>query len=567
MQITIRNYRAVRRADIDLSGVVLVAGPNEAGKTSIAQAAAALLTGVSMPLPGGKKKDAAELVTDGADAGLLKLTAGEATRTLMLPTCLFADGDFRLASEIAVGRVSLVDLKPDERAAVLVRDRYIDAAPTREDLAAAMADIEATPEQIEGVWQAIGEKGWDVQHAAVKEAVTKAKGAWEQITGEAWGQKKAAGWMPEGCDKDLIARPAEDLAVEEAAALADVDRAVANGALSVQEAAALRLAADEGKAVDLAEATRDVEDAKRVHEGLIVKRNALPTTEGQETHPCPHCGGAVAIVFHHNKNAPAHLKIPTADHVTEAEARKRALDRAAIDGQIERATTMVKTAERALVAAEAKVAAGLRAAAQIAELDSAADEDAAGAAIDAARQRLAEAQRRSKAYGTYHAAIKKFRAVAKNNQLADILAPEGLRKTALARGLGAFNDRLAAICEAARFPVFQVGPDMEISRAGVPVRLLSLSAQWRTRVMLQIAMAEIDGSAAVVIDAADILDPRGRNGLFAMLAAVKVPVLVTMTFGKPTASVPDLAAAGIGRTYWLADGTLTPLADAMKVAA
>ena len=54
MILTINNYRAISTAEIDLSTIALIAGKNEAGKTSASQALAAILyqfQALKKPLP------------------------------------------------------------------------------------------------------------------------------------------------------------------------------------------------------------------------------------------------------------------------------------------------------------------------------------------------------------------------------------------------------------------------------------------------------------------------------------------------------------------------------------
>ncbi len=97
--------------------------------------------------------------------------------------------------------------------------------------------------------------------------------------------------------------------------------------------------------------------------------------------------------------------------------------------------------------------------------------------------------------------------------------------------------------------------------------LLSESEQFRVRVTLQVAIAKMDDSAAMVIDRADILDRQGRNGMMKLLLRTGIPTLVCMTILDPEKDPPpDLAAKGKGQTYWLAKGIATPLNQFMKAA-
>ena len=76
--------------------------------------------------------------------------------------------------------------------------------------------------------------------------------------------------------------------------------------------------------------------------------------------------------------------------------------------------------------------------------------------------------------------------------------------------------------------------------------------------MLQIAISVLDRSACVVLDAADILDSQGRNGLLMLLKKTERPAIVLMTVNKPEL-VPDLGKIGMGNAYWVDNGLVEQL--------
>jgi hypothetical protein len=65
----------------------------------------------------------------------------------------------------------------------------------------------------------------------------------------------------------------------------------------------------------------------------------------------------------------------------------------------------------------------------------------------------------------------------------------------------------------------------------------------------------------VVLDAADVLDGPARSGLFAMLDEAAIPALVCLTLTRRE-QMPDLAAAGMGSSYWIESGIVRPLRQA-----
>ena len=79
--ISIRNYRAIDRADIVLGGITLIAGDVGYGKTSICTAIAAVLSGRGIVWPDVLKKDSKVLVRRGTDKGSITATGGGSKRT------------------------------------------------------------------------------------------------------------------------------------------------------------------------------------------------------------------------------------------------------------------------------------------------------------------------------------------------------------------------------------------------------------------------------------------------------------------------------------------------------
>jgi len=107
MHVSIRNYCAIERADLDLERIALVAARNEQGKTCVAEAVQAVLSGVPITRPGVTKKDAAILVKDGANSCTIMAADGDQTAIVELPKGAFVGKgatDLR-ASPVAVGLV------------------------------------------------------------------------------------------------------------------------------------------------------------------------------------------------------------------------------------------------------------------------------------------------------------------------------------------------------------------------------------------------------------------------------------------------------------------------------
>jgi hypothetical protein len=588
MQITIRAVLGIERADLNLSPLVLLAGVNGAGKSSTLTAAAAALTGQTMP-GGILKKDSRLLVRDGSDGGRVTVKDGDGQVSVSWPAAECAtEGRSPAASPIAVGLTSLLDMDVKTRAQAL--DRLLKASPSLEDLAVALRDSDGrfvsgggmANEQeaaameplgldpkdqrdaaifriVQKIGREIEVNGFDGAHAQAKNTGTELKGAWRQVTGEVYGSDKAAKWqhkdvslvdelVPEGKEavSHLTAQVehfkhfAEVTARNAAVAAADLDGTRAKAARVPELEQAER------------EAKKKVDETSDAHTALMVKMPPLPPTEPMV---CPHCSNPVAIedgALVAVSHAPDPAEVAAAREKRASHEEKVAEAKAVFEATY----ADHKTLERELV--EARTAA--RKLGETTNVPAATEEDVAKAKETVARHERALVAAKQK-----HEADKLHRHATINQVIIDILAPEGLRKAKLAKVLESFNQsRLLPLCQAAGWKPVEIGADMEIRFAGRLARepFVSESQVLRAKIILQVAIAQLDGSACVLIDRADKLDPAGRNGLFTMLNGEGIKAVVAMTYGKP-ALVPDLAKAGWGHSIWIARGVAQPLDEVM----
>ena len=521
IRLQIRDFRGCERADVELNPIALVAGRNGAGKTSIAQGAAAALTGNALPITGITKRDAAVLVRSGAETAVALVRGESGTARVDWPAAeVTTSGAPPVASLYAAGLSSIaVMMTPVERARVL--SEYLKAEPVIEDLAAALTET-ATGEHsshgfadqatVTALWELIRAKGWDGAHQARREAGAELKGRWRQITGPAYGPRLAASWRPDLADEEL----------SEDQLMAAVDEAIANRerAISAVTDSERTAASEKSAAIE-----RDLNAARD-------RRAALPTGEQPTPTPCPHCGGA--LVMRRVSQAEVRLEAAGA-RLTDDELRANRRAIAELDGQIENLLGQRIAAHRERIAAESS-------------------------AVTRAENRLAQFRKKRDADEIH-------RRIAGNDQILDLLAPDGLRGRKLAQVLDAFNrGPLAELAEAAGWRSVALDPVMALTYGGRPYALLSTSEQYRVRVVLQVAMAQLDGSPVVVIDAADVLDAPTRAGLVHMIRASHLHALVCMTLSRVD-QLPDLAEAGFGASYWIEAGRAEPMANGGRAAA
>jgi hypothetical protein len=164
-----------------------------------------------------------------------------------------------------------------------------------------------------------------------------------------------------------------------------------------------------------------------------------------------------------------------------------------------------------------------------------------------------KAEGRLTAFNKYHDAARVHNNVIENQKIIDVLAPEGIRRNALETGLACFNADLEAICRLAGWCPVTVEPDMSVCYNDRPLVICSESEKFRAYVTLQILIAGEDHSAAVIIDAVDILDSKSRAGLFKALSKQDFMSFVGLTVSRPD-KIPNFKKLGIGRKYWVEAG-------------
>lgn len=545
MKVEIRDYRGVERADIDLSHIALVAGQNEQGKSCVAEALRAALTGNPIPIAGVLKKDAKLLVRDGADHGSALVTIlPDCGVQVNWPDCaVTVDGDSIQCSDYASGLSHVMDLNLKDRSKVLAD--YMKSIPTKHDLELAAADAGYSKDAVAKIWESIDSGGWDATYTKTRDYTVNLKGQWQGITGEKYGALKGENFCAEG-NRDLLA----DALLEAEDAILDTA-----GALAVSEAeiAALkRTAANEIE--DVRTLNDDLKKARDRFKDLQAERDSMPDDPAKaEDKPkplgCPDCGAALSLLAGRlvsyvdvkpEKPLPSKV-IMRRDYLDETLADATRI-LTSMDDHIRSVARSVK--EKTIAQAR------LDEIAKAPKLDDATVELAKNAASDA-RSALNDFDNKVKAHKIHGNLIK-------NDLLIKVLAPEGLRKRVLATKLDEFNESLNILCTAAGWAVVRIDESLDCHYGKRPLWAASMSGQWRARAVIQVAMAQMDGSAAVILDEADMLDTKGRNGLFAMLGGTGVRALVCMTFGGRE-RVPNLKQAGLGVSYWIENGVAEEL--------
>lgn len=559
MKLSVRNYRALRTADIEIgNGVTLVAGANDRGKTSLVEALRATLTGDPVCLLDAdrpKQKDAAVLVHTGEATGLAALVDGENKRTVTWPNCEVTTEGMAppAASAVAAGMVSPAFLPLKERSTWFIQALRV--RPTLDDFKAWLKDHGIPDNVVQPVWDVVADVGWDKAQDRAQQVGAQTKGRWREVTGEQWGEEKGAYWTPKGyeaawdtTDLARLAHEIEDL--EHDVRNSGVNRAQTQGRLDELGPVAESLQRQE------AAMAQAIKSRDKLTADLAALRDNAPEDVPDTGLPCPHCGEGIWL----KKDGPETRLRKVGPKLSDSERKK--LRHAVLDHM-----EKIKAVERDLQELGARIpqletmiTQAKRAAALVPELRKSLEETATDPQNTAA-EKLAKAIAKRTAVEQCRNAKQLHIKIVVNAKVQGALSPNGVRLKVLEDKLAKFRARLAELAEIAKLSPVILADDMRILVGSLPYALCAESVKFRARAVLQMALAEVEKPACVAIDAdVDVDKTKDRplfQALIRMINATGIPAVLVMHEAN-RAAVPDLAKApptsGLqGRTYWIED--------------
>ena len=551
MKLKIRNFRGAKSAEIELAPIALVAGRNAAGKTSVAQAAQALLTGEVVPVKDLTKRDASSLIHAGTGSGAISLETENGSCRIEYPKAKkVTDENPPSASKIAAGMVSFPGMDPKTRAALL--HDYLKCGPSREDIEKVAQPLGLSEEYIDKMWAMINSQGWDAAHKSARDYGIEHKGQWRGTTGEIWGSAKAGKWIPHGWESDLDGASKESLTALVTEARESRDAAIGHDAVSQDQIGQLQLSAGkvQERRIQVESFTEEAAAAngEQRKTGEILTGTPSPDKEIKTT-ACPFCGeGCVILGGDIIKPPPAlSLEENTKIRLAGEEAAKNYTN----------ASLKAKQLTEKLHGAKADLQRSEKAVTELAAMEERGGDGADADSLERTRRELLHAEERMMAFEQKTRADQTHASIVRNQEIMDILAPEGLRAVKMKGAISVFNQRLKGLADCAGWDTVEITDGLSILYRGMAWGLCSESEQFRGRVMIQVALAEIDGSDALIIDGADTLvDRKLRSGLLRLLSdGAKIPALFCMAL-PDRESMPDLEAAGFGISYWIEKGVV-----------
>lgn len=531
-RIHAKNYLGIRNVDLALRHpVTLIAGANGAGKSSLAEALRLALCAESVRV--GLKKEYGALVHRGAKSASITVERDGCEPVVVSITAagsavkhddkVWQDSDPAMPFVLDAGRFARCDRDARSNLLFDVMDVATDAKSIeRRLLARDCAPVLVT--QFAPILRA------GFEHAC-KEAgkrVSEARGAWKAVTGEAYGDVKAAKWKAAPGDwktddaAHLHGLDGKLASLEESLADAQRRLGAAESEASREKQYGAKLAELREKAKEFA-AHQDL--VNRAEAQLVDCRAALDKARAAagsapppkpKTCACPACG--VELVHQPDGRLAEYQAPAPVAHDPEAAGRLPELARA------------VQTAETVLARHVANRNAAERAAAEAKLMeDNAPAKPAEASSPESIRQTIGslsvEAQSVREEIRTLKAAHDQFEAADRKtkdarkhhadvcawSKIAEALAPDGIPGELLAEALGPINERLAQSAADAGWKPVRIAEDMAITADGRDYRLLSESERWRADAMICEAIAHLSELRIMVLDRFDVLDLPGRS--------------------------------------------------------
>ena len=586
MRIEVEGLLGIRAAAVDLrpGEVVEVIGPNASGKTSLAVCAQALLAYEANPLGLGAGESRACYLLDGEGEGKATLaddadgfpdvTWRPGAQTLEAPA-----GGAKAKPVSRPEAVGIVDFtarrSARERAGLFHSSLLPPEAEVIAKLKALLAEFMDAGD-LTGVLAVVEERGYAAAEAIYTDRSRESKRSWTRVTSRPYGVRVAADWRPDGWLADfdsLSVSEAEEAVVTARDALAAIHRvqAISEAEMEAAEVAAVEIPALDAKAAALEEASGTAHEAHELAEAEHAAasravddldsriRGARGNAKGPETQGCPHCGAEVVVVggkVSEWSNADA---IGLTAHAIEAKRLEK--KRPGLSDRLRECVTVLqRTKPEAAQAhnkrwkAEAELQGCRERAARAVDGEVETTEHRralAGLEADVEHRRAA-----LKMVTAVHTATGLHDTAVRYSEVRRLLGPSGVRSRLLVEGLGRLNAGLRRLADVSGWPVVTVTEEGQVlvgtgTRAR-PALLCSESERWRAQAAIQLTLAAMTASGAVVLDRGDILDEPGREGLREACAAVlgKCPIAVLVCSTAP----PDLEVPPFWPTVHIEDG-------------
>lgn len=552
MKLTINNFRRIQAARLELAPIALLLGHNEQGKTSVSQALGAVLVRSPGVIEGMLKKDMSEIINDSAQIATVDLEGEDWSVSMSWPKGdVVTRGAAPTATNIATGRQRLSRMKVEDAAQTLFS--VLKVIPTEEMIISEFKQtarnhrVVLSDAHIREALDKLKAGGWDGAAKWADSEATAFKRDWKNTTGQVWGSTKGADWRPDGFEPDLLDLNEGALKERLTECTTAYEESIGDQALGEADVKALKEKA--AKLPELEELKKIKGKTLASYDPLIetTKKQLAEMRSGPQPVVCPECNSSLVATINGND-------VQLAPHVGEYHVVPEKLikeKQSSLEAQI--------TGKNNLLVEIGKIDQQISEATAAKKKVSSTTKKAAASKEerDEAQKHLENSKARLVRFQTYHKAKVTHDMIMVYSMLGAEFAPDGIRRRRLTEQLAnVLNPKLADVSAVLDIRPVTINSDMEIFCGTRKYTYLSTAAQFLADVAIQLAMAQLDGSGAVVIDGADVIQfPERRKRLLLAVKAAGLPALITMS-AKDITSAPDLEKAGLGNTYWIEAGEI-----------
>jgi hypothetical protein len=549
--LTTKNFLGLPSFSVEFDKVTLVCGPNESSKSTLLESIRFALLG--QPARGvSQKQNYKQMLTDGATEGFVQITfendgkeytcqrsikTGEGSTAMLntLPETL----------KYALDAQQFPSLPQSERRRVLFHLMNIksDAGAVEKILLG-----EGVSAEIATTCRSLLKSGFDAAAQYATEQASQARGAWKQITGETYGDKKAETWQPEtpappndetlkfALDAVTKAKGARDEAQARLTLAQEYSRQSARRGELQTKAATLsqckaQLAVAQDNAVESAAAVDVARSHTKGHGGTFFN--------------CPSCQeqlvwdrGAAYIADSGGEPGPDTRVAVSLAEQSHAVALK----------MVAQQQTAVDNAQAAQAALEAlgSVEAPAPAPDLAAHHKAVADAETVLRELNAKRESSDSAKVRVKQALAAHSNVQMWK------KATELLSPDGIPAQMLARALKPVNDLLATYAIESQWEPVRIGNDMTLFYGARPYQFAAESAQWRVQAMVAACLAELSGSKVLLLDRMDVLEPALRGDAIAWLLSLAMDTVVVSATLKAPPKIEGVRTVWMGVTQEVA---------------
>jgi len=496
--ITATNYIGARAIDLRLTKpIVLVAGRNASGKSSLRDGIRHALTGE--PTRVALKKDYSSLVSDGQNSASVIVDTDRGKAGVVLPSGKqTANFDVPPVLSYVLDAQRFARLAPNDRRTFLFGLMGLSASGN--EVRAALAERGCDPAKIEAVMPLL-RAGFE---AACDEARAKARDAkvqWRGVTGETYGSQKALTWRATKPSFDETKLKHARAVVEES------DRSLAENNAKLGALMEQRRAQSE-RTAKLAGLRQRATQYARWADKLAVDEASLAEWEATVAKTQAALAHYVAPEKIADKEAAE--KLPSYIQARDLLKRSVENDIAQRDDADAAAKAIAEIEDDKTPPVTDDEIVAIRA-----HIDGIKKSRAAAAAdietLTRIEREMQTADARTARAAEHHADIAAW------ERIADALAPDGIPGQMLQSALGPINARIDESAQFCEWLPIRIDSDMSIMSGERDYRMLSESEQYRADAMIAEAISHVSGLKLLVLDRFDVLDPLGRADLVAWL--------------------------------------------------